>query len=120
MYCKFNDLIGKTLSKIEQIENRELIFICNDGSKYRMFHEQHCCESVEIEDITGDFQDLIGTPIIMSEEQTNKQTSKPENDYASSTWTFYKLATVNGFVTIRWYGESNGYYSERVDFEKID
>jgi hypothetical protein len=62
--------------------------------------------------------DLIGTPIVMAEEVVEEGKAKDEWD-ESSTWTFYKFATVKGYITIRWYGTSNGYYSESVDFADI-
>lgn len=122
----FSDMLGKTLTGIARIDNdgdEELIFSFADGTQYRQFHMQDCCESVTIDDICGDFGDLIGMPLLIAEEATSEKNPNgvkaPEYQDDSFTWTFYKLATIRGYVTIRWYGESNGYYSESVDFEQI-
>ena len=57
------ELIGKILTNIIVSENKdEIHFVCDDGSQYKMYHEQDCCESVTIEDICGDLNCLIGLP----------------------------------------------------------
>ncbi len=65
---------------------------------------------------------MIDSPILQADEATNSEdrTLGNHEPYNSFTWTFYKLATIKGYVTIRWLGESNGYYSESVDFCKIN
>ena len=121
----FHELVGKTITNIEvdsYYDNDAIIFTCSDGSKYLMTHDQDCCELVFIESVTGNFDNLLNTPIIMAEDISNLMEHEPSLDAydESYTWTFYKLATINGYVTIRWYGTSNGYYSERVEFVRID
>lgn len=119
---EISELKGKTLTEIKIDDDKEAIyFYCDNGDAYRMHHEQDCCEYVSVEDICGELSDLIGNPIIIAEERTSDENPKDiKKEYQSSfTWTFYELATVKGSVTIRWYGESNGCYSESVEFEKL-
>lgn len=114
-------LIGKTILEVKQSPD-ELIFILDGGERYMMYHSQDCCENVNIEDIIGDLNDLIGSPVTLAEKATSEEMPdgvNKEYDY-SFTWTFYKIATIKGYVTIRWFGSSNGYYSESVDFVKIN
>jgi hypothetical protein len=123
MLNNFEDLKGQTLSSVENIDGEEIFSTLDSGERYKLHHYQDCCESVYVEDIAGDLQDLIGTPILMAEEVTHENET-PEGltvDYYddSYTWTFYKLATKKGYVTIRWFGSSNGYYSESVDWVKV-
>lgn len=112
----FSDLQGKTLVSVEITEDMEVVFTCSDGSAYRMYHDQECCESVRIEDIDGDIQRLVGQPIVVAEERVSYD-DPPTAVYDDSfTWTFYVLRTNLDSVTIRWLGTSNGYYSESVNF----
>ncbi len=122
---KFEDLKGQIIIKIERKSENddELIFTLLNNDKYLMFHSQNCCEDVSIDDICGDLTDLLNTPILIAEEISHSDET-PEGIKApecpdSYTWTFYKLGTIKGAVTIRWYGSSNGCYSESVDFKKI-
>lgn len=118
--AKFADLIGKTLVSITgaEVGSERIVLEADDGSTFHMYHSQDCCESVYVEDIAGDVRDLVGTPILFAEESTSDE--NPDGvtkDYQDSfTWTFYRLSTINGTAVIRWYGESNGYYSESVEF----
>lgn len=114
-YLNIEVLLNKTLCKIENKDNEELLFYTVEGEVFQMFHDQDCCESVEIEEVIGDLDDLLNSPITMAEEVTEHG----ESDWGSQTWTFYKLATNKGYVTIRWLGESNGYYSESVEFVQL-
>ena len=115
-YCNVDVLKGKTLVSLKDVGN-ELIFETTDGETYRMYHEQDCCESVCLEDVTGDLQDLVGSEILIAEEVNGEGPADFEAS-ESCTWTFYKFATRKGYVDLRWLGESNGYYSESVSFCK--
>lgn len=122
---EFKELEGQIFKEIKiNQDNDEILFTTTMGAKYLMSHYQDCCESVSIEDLNGDLEDLLNTPILLAEERTSEDETPdgmqiPEwHDY-SYTWTFYTLRTIKGTVDIRWFGSSNGYYSESVNIKKL-
>ena len=119
-----NTLLGKTVSSITggEVGSDDMTFNCTDGTKFHLYHYQDCCESVSLEDVCGDLEDLVGSPITMAEEVEGEAPERTEEEKRwidSETWTFYKFATEKGYVTLRWLGSSNGYYSESVSFSEI-
>jgi hypothetical protein len=114
----FEDLQGRILCKVLKLDDYELRFYLTEDHYVRMYHMQDCCESVYIEDIVGDLDDLVGTPLLLVEEVSNYDGESKEYS-ESETWTYYRFRTIKGSVDIRWYGESNGYYSESVDIEIV-
>lgn len=112
--CDIDDMIGRTFLKVINTGD-ELIFEDEHG-RFKFYHSQDCCENVTIEDVVGDLNDLVGVPLMRAEESTSGENPPGvEKGYQESfTWTFYKFATIKGYVDVRWYGSSNGYYSEGV------
>lgn len=110
-------IIGRTFTSVGELPNREGIYLSDGKKKVIISHVRDCCERVDLEDIVGDLSDLVGHPILRAEERTS---SPPTEGEDSSTWTFYELATILGSVTLRFYGESNGYYSETADVWEED
>ncbi len=116
----FKDLLGQTLIRVEGAKKHsDTINFHTEFNSFAMYHDQDCCEVVFVENICGDIEDILHAPISMVEEVTNVEDEPLNKNEDSYTWTFYKIGTHKGSITIRWYGSSNGYYSEKVDFFKI-
>lgn len=116
-----NDLFGR---KIESVEG------CYKGSNFMkikftdgisvVFQPSNLCANVEIDDVNGDPQGMVGHLIKKVEVVSNKQFSAKDEYTKNYLWTFYKFATLDGYIDIRWYGTSNGWYSEEVLWTILD
>ena len=95
-------------------EGSGVITIVTNLRVIEMFHHQDCCESVEVEDVIGDVQKAIGAEFleIITKSDNNGRNNPKVDD--SCTYTFYTLKHSRGYLDIRWFGTSNGYYSEAV------
>ena len=111
----FHDMIGKVFVDITgaEISSDMMTFHEQDGSTARFVHYQDCCESVSIAEIIGDISDLINSPILMAEEIEAEHVS--DNPY--DKWTFYKFATIKGYVTVRWLSNEDTCYSTSISYE---
>ena len=114
-----SELEGEVISTVEGAETgRETIITTESGKAIKIYHEQDCCEHVSIED--SEVDDIVGgychfAGFVDGETPVNESTNDDYYYEESQTWSFLKIETSKGSIWQRWLGESNGYYSERVD-----
>ena len=113
----FRDLIGKTLSAVMPIDGG-IAFQIRDGGQWRLRGHRSHLSSVVLRDVVGDLSDLVDAPIVMADEEAKTNHDVIEAEDMGLTWTYYKLATKKGYVTISFRGDSlGGRYTERAFFE---
>jgi len=117
-YAELDELVGKKIKEIKGLEkeSEEVRIFTEDGNEYLFYHPQDCCEQVNLNDFEMSSDTLVGGTVLSAEAvERDNEGEKPEGA-ESYTWTFYKIETDKGGLWMRWLGESNGYYSESVDF----
>lgn len=121
----YTEFSGKTIQEIRGCKKHsdEVTIKFTDGSCLKFYHRQDCCETVLLEDFDVTPEDLVNANIISIEERisnSNENEIKPLNTWDQSyTWSFYVIKTSRFTMTMRWYGESNGWYSETVTIDYL-
>lgn len=121
----YGQLIGKTaktvsvLGETDEDEdgcNGTQVVITIDDGEYVFGHIPDCCAYASVMQVDGELDDLVGEPFAMAEIVEHKRNEGHGDE--GETWSFLKLATIKGSVTVHWKGVSNGYYSESIGFGK--
>lgn len=120
----YSEFSGKTIQEIRGCKKHsdEVTIIFTDGSCLKFYHQQSCCETVLLEDFDITPEWLVNSNIISVEERISRSGEgvKPLNDWDESyTWSFYVIKTSSSTMVLRWYGESNGWYSETVNIDYL-
>lgn len=119
---EYSNIINQTITGVDisTYDNNDAVILYFENGHYpAIYHDEECCESVELIDEDNDnhqsLRDLVGAKLLNFDVTSNK----PETtEYESETWTFYNLVTTKDIVQLRWFGTSNGYYSEEV-YDKV-
>jgi hypothetical protein len=115
-------LSGMIVKTIDIDEDSDRILIITEcGRSFTFEHHQDCCESVVIHDTIGNPKVLEGKKLVSVTHAEDGGIPDDVNitPYESWTWTEITFKTDEHTVISRWIGESNGYYSESVDFSEL-
>jgi hypothetical protein len=114
---KFDVLVGEVLDAVDIDREKDQIFLTTrSGRQFLIYHEQKCCETVEISGQDGSFDKLIGKPIVEARDNA-VDTSEEAADSQTTTTLVFRVD--DHTVISRWVGDSNGYYSESVDIAEL-
>lgn len=114
-------LPSATITHVFVVKQRIAMLVLSDGRILALYHDQDCCEDVYIADGADELQTLVGEVLTGVEVVTKpfSQEELNERGEESATWTFMNVLTNKDSVQLRWYGSSNGYYSESADYADI-
>lgn len=117
-----SSIINQTITGVDistYDNNDAVILYFENGHYFTMYHDRDCCESVELIDEDNDnyqsLRDLVGAKLLNIEAVSNEHET---SEYTRELWTFYNLVTTKDIVQLRWFGSSNGYYSEEI-YDKV-
>jgi len=117
---EYRNFTGKYIKDIKglEVDSDYILIEFEDGTYIKFYHDQDCCEFVRITQVDNDVSRHIGAMFLRINEKIvddydNRE--DPDGYDESATATFYDIVTTKGFLSFRWVGESNGYYSESVD-----
>lgn len=113
-------LIGEVLTYVDTNDKNDVIMLTTaSGRIIKIYHEQDCCEIVQIVDMEGKWHDLIGKVIVETRHESVEDRDPPEPTNGSQTHTTLTFKADDATVISRWIGDSNGYYSESVDIAEL-
>lgn len=73
-------------------------FVCEDDTVFFLYHPQSCCENVYLAEVVGNFQQLIGNPILLAKEAVNEQDKTADGGISQSlpsiSWLLLKATLI--------------------------
>lgn len=96
-----------------------VLYLCTALGVFVIRHTRDCCEDVWLVDDGEKLADMVGDYLVKIRIDVSPQGTPEGRIDESSTWTFVTIQTLKDSYTFRWYGESNGYYSETVQLDDI-
>jgi len=113
-------LVGEILTHIDvDADNEEILLTTQSGRRFRVYHNQNCCENVNIVDTEGEWHTLLNKKLVEVKHTEYDDGVPPYDGCESYTKTAILFRVDDATVISRWVGTSNGYYSETVDLAEI-